>query len=65
MVNNDYENIISQIRNSGKLNSIEEIYLKIEAEEQRRYVMIDKICAMSNGQIYKVIIPLLRYVCRV
>lgn len=54
------ENMKSQILNSGKINSIEEVYSKIEAKEQRLFIMIgvmpeakhmDRSAFLSKGNL--------------
>ncbi|KAF3779043.1 hypothetical protein EJ110_NYTH34973 [Nymphaea thermarum] len=41
-LNEDFEGIRSQILNSNKLPSIEEVYSRVEAEEQRRLIITGK-----------------------
>ncbi|KAF3784918.1 hypothetical protein EJ110_NYTH29198 [Nymphaea thermarum] len=41
-LNDDFEGIRSQILNSDRLPSVEEVYSRVEAEEQRRLVITEK-----------------------
>lgn len=40
-LNDDYENIRNQTLNMGEFSSIEEVYSKVESEEQRKSVIIE------------------------
>lgn len=41
-LNDDFENVISQILYSWKSRSIEEVYFQVEADKQHKWVMISR-----------------------